>query len=266
MELSPQALVSAALKKCGALARGTALSGEDYSDALIELNVMLAEWTEMQSLVYVTTTLSLVSNGSPAYTLGPNQAFAIAQRPARILKGYCRQLVQAEESANAFSNDFNQDFQVQIPAGTYTGSVNPDYPLEILNSRQDYDEITTKGITTLPSYLYYEPQWPVGVVYFWPIPLATIYELFITVLVPLDVVTPQMKVLNFPPVYYGAVIYNLARRLAISYGMQPDPRLEALAKTSLNTLRKTNTRIARLKMPSALVRPGIYNPYSDQVR
>ena len=264
--MTPRDIINLAMKKCGALASGQTLRGEDYNDAFLELNLMMAEWTQKQNLVYVTETLSYVSNGSPAYTIGPNQAFAISQRPARVLAAYCRQLVQPEPNQAAFSSDFNSGFQVTIPTGTATGSPNPDYPIEILNSRVDYDQITTKGIYTLPSYLYYEPQWPNGLLYFWPIPLNALYELFITVLVPLNILTDQNQDVNFPPEYLNAILYNLASRMAVSYGLPTDPRLILLAKSALNTLRQANTRIARLKMPMNLVRPGIYNPYSDQVR
>lgn len=264
--MTPRDIISLALKKCGVLASGTPVSGEDYNDAFLELQLMLSDWTQKQNLVYVTQTLSYVSNGSPAYTIGPNQAFSISQRPARVLASYCRQLVQAEPNSQAFSSDFNSSFQVTIATGTATGSPNPDFPLEVLTSRIDYDAITTKGITTLPSYVYYEPQWPVGVLYFWPIPLTSLYELFVTVLVPLTILTQQNQAVDFPPEYLNAILYNLAQRLAISYSVPPDPRLMFLAKDSLATLRKANTRIARLKMPQSLVRPGIYNPYSDQVR
>jgi len=44
------------------------------------------------------------------------------------------------------------------------------------------------------------------------------------------------------------------------------PITMALAKEALNVLRMGNAQVPNLRMPDDLIRPGIYNPYSDQIR
>ena len=66
--------------------------------------------------------------------------------------------------------------------------------------------------------------------------------------------------------YYPALHWNLCVRLFPQYQRPIDPEVKALAADALNVLREANVQVGRLFMPEDLVRPGIYNPYSDQIR
>ncbi len=68
-----------------------------------------------------------------------------------------------------------------------------------------------------------------------------------------------------PPEFIAALKFNLAVRLRQSYMLPPDAVLVALAKDSLNVIRGANTQIGTLVMPTELVRPGLYNVFSDQI-
>jgi len=62
-----------------------------------------------------------------------------------------------------------------------------------------------------------------------------------------------------------ALYLTLAEILRAAYRLPVDPGLSARAKEAREVLRGANTALARLRMPDSLVRPGVYNPYSDQI-
>jgi len=105
-------------------------------------------------------------------------------------------------------------------------------------------------------------QWPDDV----PVPQASIYAVHVQVKEHLAQFTSLEQDINLPAEYLNAIHWNLCVRLFPQYQRQADPLIVSLAKDSLNTLRKANVQIGRLTMPTDLVRPGIYNPYSDQIR
>ena len=141
-----------------------------------------------------------------------------------------------------------------------------DYPLEILTSWEDYNRIGLKRLGTFPTTAFYSNDFPLGHFYPWPIPQATIYALFITVKEQLTGALDFNDDLTLPEEYFNAIHWNLTVILRSAYDLPPKPADIAFAKDSLNVLRGSNAQIARLQMPGELLRPGIYNPYSDNYR
>jgi hypothetical protein len=138
-------------------------------------------------------------------------------------------------------------------------------PLTVLQAREDYDRIALKQLASFPSYIFYDPVYPAGVLYPWPIPQASIYEIFVITKVELAAITSLATEINLPPEYQAALHYNLCARLRPAYQLPPDPSIVALAKDALNTVRGANTQIPRAVMPRSLVmRGGGYNVWSDQ--
>jgi hypothetical protein len=181
---------------------------------------------------------------SPVYTIAGTTASPVnSVRPAKIESAFLRQITQSNPN--------------QI-----------DMPLQICQSREDYDRIALKQLTSFPGLIFLDSAWPLSVVYAWPIPSAGIYSINISVLeqLPSYFLTLATKV-SLPYEYYSAIVFNLAIRLMPKYGMvaKAGDQLPGLAKDSLNVLRGANVQIASLQMPSELIRPGIYNPFSDRV-
>lgn len=141
-----------------------------------------------------------------------------------------------------------------------------DYPLRLEISMENYSRIALKSLTSFPSLIFYDSSYPLGKIYPWPIPLPSIYEVHIQVKDILSQFTSIDQDVVLPEEYEPAIVFNLAVRLSFAYGQQPAPALIALAKDALNVLRETNVQVSNLTMPADLVRVGIYNPYSDQVR
>jgi hypothetical protein len=148
-----------------------------------------------------------------------------------------------------------------------SGYSNPnyvDYPLQIINSYEDYSRIGLKTLYSFPEVLFYDNAFPYGNLYPWPIPLPTIYEIHIITKSQIAGITDGTVAFVLPPEYEAAIVYNLAVRLAANYGKAPRQDTGILAKTSLNLIKNSNAQIATLVMPQTLVRSGIYNPYSDR--
>ena len=257
---TPLDIITQALKEVGALGVGQTAHPTDVNDAFLKLNWMLSQWQRKRYLIYHLVEFSFVSTGAQCYSFGQGGNFAYSQ-------------------IGDFNADFNGDFSsssgISVPTDRpakiesafirqLSGAV--DYPLTLISSKEDYDKIALKTLSSWPSFLYYDAGWPLGWLYPWPVPLANIYELHISVVAQLNQFSSLTQTIYLPPEYFAAIFYNLAVRLYGSYQTQPNPITVAMAKESLNVLRMSNSRIANLRMPVDLVRPGVYNPYSDQVR
>ena len=141
-----------------------------------------------------------------------------------------------------------------------------DYPLEILESMEDYAAIALKGLVSFPGALFYDSNFPLGAAFAWPVPQASIYEIHIIVREQLGYFTTLAQKLAFPYEYYRCLLFNLALSLKSKYQIPtfPGDPLPGLAKASLATIRNANAQIPRLRMPTQLQRDGIYNIFSDR--
>ncbi len=142
-----------------------------------------------------------------------------------------------------------------------------DYPMSILQSQEDYNRIAIKQLSSFPGAVYLDPAWPLANLFCYPVPQASIYSINVSVLEQLPASFATLATpINLPFEYYSAIMYNLAVRLRPPFQIPtyPGDPLPGLAKNALNVLRGANTAIARLHMPAELVRPGIYNIFSDR--
>jgi len=236
--VTPGDIVTYALKAAGILGVGETALAEDSSDAFASLNAMLGSWGKRRWLVYHEIDVSAVSTGAQYYTIGSGGDFN-TPCPDRIESAFFRQYPQQSQTV--------------------------DYPLEILQSREDYNQIALKGLVSWPTYVFYDADWPLGKVYPWPIPQASIYELHLSLKVSLPTFTSYTQTINLPPEYFEALWTNLCLRLAAYYpGCAISDDTRALAKASIASIETANTQIPRLSMPRGLSRPALYNIFSDQ--
>jgi hypothetical protein len=238
-------LCQQALRECGAIGVGQTPLPEDVNEAWGRLQYMLLQWEAKRWLVYHLRTLTLISTGAISYTIGPNGQFNTgldSVRPARIASAFVRQQY---------------------------GSPNPiDYPLMVLNSMEDYNWITIKNLVAGPGEaIFLDTGWPLGQVFIWPVPMANVYELHVTLYEQLPYrFAAQTTPVTLPYQYYAAILYNLGMRLRPKYrlGTYPGDHLPGMARDSLAVLRAGQAQITRLHMPSALRRRGTYNIFSDR--
>ncbi len=270
IQLTFQQLLMTALKRAGVAASGQPVSGEDLNDAQTELRLMLGEWSTGRFYSPALTEFAFISTGQSYYTIGPGGTILAQERPSRIYSCFVRLLTNPGVSPTLgdFNTDFNNDFNVGGgPQFVAPGSLNPsDYPLDIVKGKEQWDTIANKFAVSLPSHVFYDGAFPLGNLFLWPIPLPNVYEIHVSFPVFLDTITAYSQQLSMPTVMYSAIIWNLAVRLASAWQMPEDPSTIKRAVATLRALKRSNNHMPDLKIPSSLVRPGVYNPYSDQVR
>ncbi len=244
---TPLDLINIALFDSGIIGQGQTAAAEDVNNAYTRMQWMINQWQRKRYLTFHLINLQLTSTGQTTpYTVGSGGQFSIGTRPDRLENGcFFRQLVQSSPN--------------QI-----------DYPLELLESFEDYNRIALKGLSTFPGYVFYDPAFPLGNAYFWPIPQAGIYMMNLLVKCTLiDIITSngQTTVLDavLPNEYFQAIYLSLAEILRTAYRLPVDPILTGRAKDAREVIRGAAAQIARLRMPDDLIRPGVYNPYSDQI-
>jgi hypothetical protein len=239
---TPADIVRLVLKDTGVLGVGQTANAEDTNDVFDTMNMMIGEWASKRWLLFHLLDLSIVSTGAMSYTVGPGGDIDTGsmQRPDRLEDGcFFRQLITAS-SPNKI-----------------------DYPLSLLESREDYNRIGLKQLTTIPQFIFYDAAFPLGSVYPWPVIQPNQYELHILVKAQLSQFANLADAIDLPSQYYGALRYNLGCRVRTMYQLPADPQLIGLAEDSLDTLRNMNAQIPRLRMPAGIGRGTKYNIYSD---
>jgi hypothetical protein len=227
-------LITLALKDIGALGIGQAISAEDTADALATLNMMLGQWQGERLSVYHLVDTAIPSTGAQSYTVGAGGNFNI-QRPIAINAAYAR--------LNA-------------------GSATPiDYPIAIIDSREDYSRIALKALQSFPSYVYYDPAFPLGNLIFYPVPNNT-FELHIVTMEALPQFAAPATVVSLPPEYMAAIRYNLALYLAPSYQIEPQRALVQLAMNAKRVVKRMNWQGQSMTMPRGLGSKQRFNIFS----
>ena len=232
-----QDLLKFSLKASNVLGVGQTALAEDFNDALSALNAMLAVWDKRRWLIYHLIDMPLVSTGAQSYTIGVGGDFNVT-RPDRIEAAFFRQFVNSPGAP-------------------------VDYPLVVMDSREDYNGLTLKSLASQPAYLFYDSGFPMGRVYPWPIPEASVYELHLTIKDTLSGFDTPFAALNVPPEYEEAIWTNLALRLSAIFGTEPQASIPGLARASLETIRGANAQVPRLAMPGGLGGGAKYNIFSD---
>lgn len=235
-------IITLAYKDAGILGVGQSLLPEDINDGLTRLNMMIAQWRVKRWLIWHLVDKSVVSTGAQSYSVGPGADIDVPVRPDKLETAYFRML----------------------PGANGTQAV--DYPLQLLFSYEDYARITLKTLVSFSQCIFYDSAWPEGRIYPWPLPQASLYEIHIVLKHVLSEFSDLTSTFDFPPEYLAALHYNLVVRSRAAYRMPEDPGFTALAADAMQTLRSANAQIPSLVMPDNLVRPGVYNIYSDQTR
>lgn len=236
-------LINLIFRDSGVLGVGQTLQAEDTSDAVMRLNMMLSQWKRRRWLVYHLVSYSLPMDGSLFYTIGASGDLDVA-RPNSIESAFMRQAVQSQPN--------------QV-----------DYPLQLIQSYEEYSAITLKNMQAGPSWrLFYDSDWPLGKLYPWPLAGGSAggsgpFELHIQVKSELTSVTSVGAEVDLPPEYWQAIYFTQMGQTRAAYRMPPDAYITGQAKASLETLRTANLQIPTLNMPRPLRGRGGYNIFSD---
>lgn len=277
MITTAQDIIQFSLKATGVLGVGQSALPEDLDDSLNALNMMIGIWNRKRWLLWHLLDVGVVSTGSLYYAIGTGEQFDVP-RPDRLEAAYFRQLVPGvpatitSDPAPGISimSDGPQPLLIAADGPQPQVGLFIDFPLQILESREDYSRIQLKNLTTFSRYIFYDAAFPVGNIYPWPVIPATIFELHVLVKDVLTTFPSLSTPINLPPEYYEAIWSNLALRQRTMYKIPAPPSdqddVKDLAKAALDTIRGANAQIPRLGMPAALWNRnrGSYNILSDQ--
>jgi hypothetical protein len=247
MATTVRKLLEEAFREAGILGLGNTLKPEDFQSGLRRLNWMLAQWRTKRWLVYKLVNLSVDATGVTAYTIGPAGDIEVTERPSKIYGAFFQHAY-----GGSFSGDFDDDFDVNT-----SGSRNTDYPLQVVESRQTYNLLVQKRQIGDPSLIYYEPDFPLGKFYLWPVPPANSLSIVITCMALLQDLSNLNTEVELPGEYAPALHYNLATRLRAAYGKAPNLALNGLAQEALQVIRGANSQVPVLRLPSNLPRIGM---------
>lgn len=149
-------------------------------------------------------------------------------------------------------------------ANGFSGNLPVDIQLDIIQSHEDYSRIAVKNVGTIPYSVFYDPSWPIGVLFPWPVPQASLYEIHIGLKVVLPRFNSLQERINFPPEFEAALNWSLARVFRASYQMPEDSVITALARDAVNVLRLAGQQSPTLQLPREVMGRGrAYDYRSD---
>ena len=187
--MTARELLTNALLEIGAIAGTETPSDPDAVFALGKLNRLLNRWNATRRAVYAQqfVTFTLTPALAP-HTIGPTGTFVVTQRPVSI------------ESASLI-------FTTSTPNGQR--------PIHIRDAQWWAGLRVPDLSTSMPTDLYYEPSWPNGSLFFWPVPSAASdvvleYRIVLAALALTDTFT-------MPPGYEDAVTLSLAESLLLAF-------------------------------------------------
>lgn len=228
-----QGLLTNALVDAGIVGIDEDIETPVINRAFIQANWLLAQWARKRFLCYQIQDYAFVSTGAQSYAVGKGLSIDINPRPDRLEYAFIR-----------FLN------------GTPSGGLAVDVPLNVIAARENYAQIAVKSVGTIAKSVFYDPGWPAGTLYPWPVPQASIYEIHCGFKVVLPRFASLQQPVNFPPEYEAALNWCLARRLRASNQMPADQTIDSLARDALNTIRLANQQMGTLSLPRALRNRG----------
>lgn len=222
-------LIAHSLRAAGIIGVGQTAGAEDINTGLDVLRMIIAEWQRRRWLVWDEQEVVLTSTGATSYTIGTGGDFDVA-RPDRIENAFVRIL----------------------GIGNNTGSSQVDLPLSIIAAKEDYVQIAIKNLVTIPEAVFYDSAYPMGSLYFWPVPPAAVYELHVNIKRPLPTYASLTNTLDLPPEYTQALVWSMAVRLQMEYGLPARQDMVMAMRQSMNVLRMANLQIGTLAIPTPL--------------
>jgi hypothetical protein len=212
------AVCTAALQELNLAAAGETPPARDLLWAAQKLNRILDNWNADRKAVYAERqddfTLTPGLNPIP---IGPTGTFVMAQRPVTI------------DGAAILQNSGTQLVQI---------------PLRMVDYQWWIGQPAPNVESSLPSNLYYEPAWPNGHIYLWPV-AQTAYDLRLQTRVVLGELALTDD-FTLPPGYWDAITLTLAEDLAPSFGQQAPPSLAQKAQQARARVFANNTTPKRI--------------------
>lgn len=240
-------IINGAAQELGILAGGEQLQASDQAWGLQKLQRMLDTYNAKRVMIWANFFQSFaLSPGTAPHTIGPAiqggpvPTFSVNQRPVEI-PTIGLQLVNTQPTT------------VEIP-------LTP-------RDKEWWAAQRVKNLTSaIPTDFYYEPDWPLGSIYFWPVPNAAN-----NVLLQMRTVIIEPGAYNtsisMPPGYWNLLNYELAIELAPSFDRQVSQDLRERFQQAKNAVLSNNVKSPRgytvdAGMPGGSMQGGDFNYYS----
>lgn len=203
-------LITTGLRKARVLGVQRTPSAAEANDGLDTLNSMLDAWAIERLMVYQIVQGSYSWGASvTSRTIGSGGNFN-ATRPTRVDSAYWRD------------------------------SSSHDSPVRVLQDRTEYDGIGEKSTSSsVPGWLYYDPAYPLGTLYLYPVPSAA-GTLLLNTWQTLQSFASLTTDLALPPAYRRLIEHSLAVELAPMFGMSAPQEVKNIADATKKALKGLN--------------------------
>jgi len=232
--MTARQMIEYALQEIGALASGETPTNADAAASLVRLNSLLDSWQVERLAIHtlVRSTFALTASQA-SYTIGPTGAnWTYAIRPQFI------------QRAGMMDSDSIESL------------------IEVLTEDR-WAALTDKTLTsTEASALYYNPSFPLGTVYLWPVPTDATVTAVLYLPTPLSAGLTLASELTMPPSYEEAIRYNLAVRLAPMFGRPVDQTLNTLAVETKALMKRANARPQEMTVDPAIIGGGAFDIFT----
>lgn len=238
-------LVTDALIETGMFAPGDTPDGDTAQWAFRKCNYLLDTWATSKKYVYASafndyvlpSNLPVAADGSAKATIGPGPGatYPVPQRPVKIL------------SASAIINNTTPPVLAPIQ----------------IDDNQWWAGVTLPGITSMyPTNLFYNPAFPNGELYLWPISNTNFglrLETWV-LLAQFGAITdpiggPGSSVLQVPPGYRNAIMLSLAESLLAGGDREAPANLIQQAAAARSAIFTNNAPPANISTQDSLM-PG----------
>lgn len=230
-------IITRAMRIARVIGKGETLDSDESADGLTALNSMLDSWQTERLSVYQIRSESFTWAGSQqSRTVGAAGNF-VTDRPARV------------DGSSAFVSN-----GIDYPIGD-RGMLNVDAWAAIP------DKTST---STIPWLLYVEYGTALVTLYAYPIPSASI-SFTLRSWRHLQSFATLTDVLDLPMGYEEAIVFNLAERYGIEFGMQLLPAAQKIAVTSKANIKNINAPVLIMSSEVGYLSRSAYvgNTYAD---
>lgn len=217
-------LIKNAMLEIGAIAPDESVGTSEMTVGLDWLNRILDNWNAERQAVYNTTfnTFTLVAD-LENHTIGPSSSMptftVTGNRPVSI------------DGANLW-----------LPGGA-SGPYRS--PITLRDDAWWLSQPAPHVESTIPTDLYYSPDWPKGTLKFWPVP-SFAYQVELEFRQVLSEVSSSATVITLPPGYRDALTLTLAEDLLPVYPHAVPGSLSVKAQQARNRVFANNTPAVRL--------------------
>ena len=219
----------------GVYGPGDTLSSADASRGLSVLNDLFDVWSNESLACYANRTISFtLIPGQSVYTIGTSGDINTV-RPLRV--------------------------ENQIGSAFLTDNEGNTYLMDVVDQMTWNIRTSSNVNSNLPDTLFYDPQFPLGIINIWASPTEGYLCTFLS-FEPLASLSNLTSTFSLPPGYKRAVVTNLAVMLKPYFtSAQLDPDVRAEAMTTKGTIKRNNMRQQRAVFEPEIIARG-FNTYN----